>query len=294
MQQIFEFGDTKEQERIMYKTWTEFRNALAMRKFSYRDVDDALNETFLRVFNDMFEVNDQKKRFSKSIKELREMGVYLVRGARLKDDKPVNYDRFMPKGEFINEDNRFSPKGVEWLYLALSDNIDTAEKCTVKECRAESGSHFGICQFEFDSRYDALNLVDLTIANEKGYEDINGGLEIFGQLSMQQAVDMSFRIGRPVKLDEGKIKEVIKAWATNLYAKIMASCIFEPVATMDKELMYAPFQCLAYYFLKCGFSGIIYESTVFPEAKDIVLFDKKYAKPFGDIKYQVVSLDSNI
>lgn len=289
MQQMFEFGDTKKQEQIMYKTWAEFRNALATRKFSYCDIDDALNETYLHVFNDMFEVNGQKKRFTKSIKELREMGIHLARGARLKDDKPVDYDRFIPKSEFISEDNRFSPKGVEWLYLAVSDNVDTAEMCTVKECKAESGSYFGICQFGFESRYDDLKLVDLTIANDKGYEDINGGLELFGQLLRQQAVDMSLKIGRPVKLNEEKIKEVIKAWATNLYAKMMSSCIFEPVATTDKELMYAPFQCLAYYFLKCGFSGIIYESTVFPEAKDIVLFDKKYAKPIGDIKYQVVS-----
>ena len=67
MQQMFEFGDTKKQEQIMYKTWAEFRNALATRKFSYCDIDDALNETYLHVFNDMFEVNGQKKRFTKSI-----------------------------------------------------------------------------------------------------------------------------------------------------------------------------------------------------------------------------------
>lgn len=46
------------------------------------------------------------------------------RGAKLKALETVSYDRFMPKAEFINEDNRFSPVGVEWLYLAwVSDKI---------------------------------------------------------------------------------------------------------------------------------------------------------------------------
>ena len=52
----------------------------------------------------------------------------------------------------------------------------------------------------------------------------------------------------------------------------------------DKELMYSPFQCMAQYFLSLGYEGIVYSSTVFPEGKNVVLFDKEAAIPFGKIR----------
>lgn len=53
---------------------------------------------------------------------------------------------------------------------------------------------------------------------------------------------------------------------------------------IHRNLMYAPFQCIAQYFLDKGYSGIKYKSTVCESTKDIVLFDKTYAHPVGDIK----------
>lgn len=40
------------------------------------------------------------------------------RGTILGEDENPDFERFIPKTEFIKEDNRFSPSGVEWLYLA--------------------------------------------------------------------------------------------------------------------------------------------------------------------------------
>ena len=48
------------------------------------------------------------------------------------------YERFIPKKEFIKNDNRFSPPGVEWLYLALGNESDI-HQCAQAECRAHVG-----------------------------------------------------------------------------------------------------------------------------------------------------------
>ena len=41
---------------------------------------------------------------------------------------------------------------------------------------------------------------------------------------------------------------------------------------------------MAQYFLSLGYVGIVYSSTVFPEGKNVVLFDKDAAFPVGKIK----------
>lgn len=288
MDRMFDFGDAKSHEETLYRTWSEFRDALASGKFKYNDIDLALKENFLHVFNDMFEINGQKKWYAKTFDLVQKEGWILARGAKLKDSNPVDYDRFSPKSEFIKEDNRFSPKGVEWLYIAMGETEDIAETCTMKECKVTSGKYFGICRYEFDGTYADRKLVDLTIVDDCTYADINSFLEEFGQVYAKVAVEKSIHLGRPVQLEENIIKGVIERWAISYYTKLLATRIFEPVDVADKELMYAPFHCLAYYFMKLGFDGIIYSSTVYPEAKDIVLFDKKYAMPIGDIKYQVI------
>ena len=107
---------------------------------------------------------------------------YLARGTKLKAMETVSYDRFLPKAEFINEDNRFSPVGVEWLYLAWSNDKNLADKCTIKECRASTGNRFGICSFEINSAYKDKKIIDLTLADEMTYEDINSQLENSGKV----------------------------------------------------------------------------------------------------------------
>ncbi len=41
-----------------------------------------------------------------------------------------------------------------------------------------------------------------------------------------------------------------------------------------------------------NYDGIIYESTVCPIAKNIVLFNKEYAKPFGDVQDYIIPSQS--
>lgn len=68
------------------------------------------------------------------------------------------------------------------------------------------------------------------------------------------------------------------------YALLLSEQIFLPLTTEDRDIIYAPFQCMAEYFLQKGYIGIVYSSTVFPDGKNIVLFDKNAAIPYGEIK----------
>ena len=167
---LFDFGDIKKSEITIKNTWNEFRVALANKTFKYDEVDSALTTTFLKVFDDLFA--NCCVRLERSLDIFQTDG-YLARGAKLKALETVSYDRFMPKAEFINEDNRFSPVGVEWLYLAWASDKNLAEQCTIKECRASTGNRFGICLFEINSAYKDEKIIDLTLADEMTYEDIN-------------------------------------------------------------------------------------------------------------------------
>ena len=71
--------------------------------------------------------------------------------------------------------------------------------------------------------------------------------------------------------------------------KLLSEQIFLPLDNSDdKKLLYAPFQCLAQYFISKGFGGIIYKSTMLPGGKNIVFFDKACADPVGDILIEKV------
>ena len=98
---------------------------------------------------------------------------------------------------------------------------------------------------------------------------------------------MSFdklNINFATNLKQSNLEYETKKWITFTYAKLMSENIFLPLETDDKELIYAPFQCLAQYFISKGYSGIIYKSTVCNGGKNIVLFDKLLASPTGKIK----------
>jgi hypothetical protein len=71
------------------------------------------------VFDDLFQ---HCHRFlEKRADEILNTNTRVVRAARIKHGAPAPaYDRFIPKAEFITEGNRFSPQGVEWLYLAFA------------------------------------------------------------------------------------------------------------------------------------------------------------------------------
>lgn len=284
---LFEFSDIFKSEETIQRTWEDFRSALAKGVFSYNELDAAKeNSTFLKVLDNLF--SHYHPFFDASAESILSYSTTLIRAGRLcSTDPDPTYSRFIPNKDYISKHNRFSPPGVEWLYLAIGDPC-VAENCALKECRAVAGELFGMCQFKLNKKYSEKMLVDLTIAEDMLYEDINKQLEKSADeirnREVKKAVDGILRKGYAKTPDVSDIKEKFTRWAAYTYASLLSKQIFVPVETEDKELMYSPFQCMAQYFFSLGYEGIVYSSTVFPEGKNVVLFDKNAATPIGQIK----------
>lgn len=284
---IFDFSDISKSKETIQKTWDDFRSALATGVFSYCELDAAkANTTFLRVFDDRF--SHCHRFFDASAESILSFPTTLMRAGRLRSADPEpTYSRFIPNKDYITKHNRFSPPGVEWLYLAIGDSC-VAENCALKECRAVEGELFGLCQFKLNEEYSEKTLVDLTIAEDVLYEDLNGQLENSADeirtREVKKAAKGILRKGYAKAPDVSDIKEAFTKWAAYTYTRLLSKQIFVPVETENKELIYSPFQCMAQYFLSLGYEGIVYSSTVFPEGKNVVLFDKDAAYPIGEIK----------
>lgn len=288
----------KKSEQTMRNTWADFREAIARKDFEFDDTDSALKVVFLKQFNDWFQgiaKQEMSKSFSACFKNK-----LAGRGTVIKpcesSDTP-NYDRFMPKAEFIKGDNRFSPAGVEWLYLAIGTSEKIIKECAEKECRAKAGERFGFCEFKLAEDARDLKLVDLTIANNMTYDKINNELRKVYEDAHKKAMKLVNKYGNSLYghykynelLNNEEAKPDIAKWILFMYAKMLSENIFVPIENDDKKIIYAPFQTLAMYFIKEGFNGIVYSSTVCPTAKNVVLFDKKYAMPYGKVADYIIS-----
>jgi hypothetical protein len=298
VKQIFNFSENEKNEKIIRETWDSFRYDLANKFFRYDDIDAALDTVFLKVFNDIF--SHGYKWLEKELWEVLNSSTDIVRAAHIKDGAPTpNYDRFIPNAKFITSHNRFSPPGVEWLYLAIGTNskhgteLSIAEKCALKECRASIGDHYALCCFRLNDDYKKKNIVDLTIVMDSNYREINNALEQHGVQTYKREVLRGIASGLTTEIvkkpDAKDLIHVIYKWAVYTYACLLTEQIFLPLTTEDREIMYSPFQCMAQYFLSKGYAGIVYSSTVFPAGKNLVLFDKQAAEPYNPIKEITIS-----
>lgn len=192
MGQIFDFGKIEKNEEAIKKTWVEFRAALAKGEISFDDVSKAKNYTFLKVYDDLFHQHSGIDHKTITIKDLD--GLLVGRGTILGEKEVPDYERFIPKSEFIKKDNRFSPPGVEWLYLALGNETDIHE-CSQAECRAKKGSRFGFCHFSFKDRFLDLKLVNLAIADNISYAELNSRLDEYGQKQLKKGKKVTKALG---------------------------------------------------------------------------------------------------
>ncbi|HIT89295.1 MAG TPA: RES domain-containing protein [Candidatus Merdenecus merdavium] len=252
------------------------------------NIEKAKKCTFLKVYDDLFNQHSGIEHKTVKIKELK--SCLIGRGTILGDSESPNYERFIPKKEFIKADNRFSPLGIEWLYLAIGSEDDIHE-CTQKECRAECGQRFGFCHFEFDSSKDDLKLVDLTIADDISYTKLNSQLEDFVQSELKKGIKLEKKLGFAPKyaVNRERFEQLFTVWVAYTYTKLLSEQIFVSLDdTEDKSVMYAPFQTMAQYYISLGYSGIVFCSTVCNVGKNIVLFDKTIAKPVGVIEHYIL------
>ena len=237
-----------------------------------------------KSYDDLFYQHSGIKENTITIGELKSN--VIGRGSILNKEEIPNYERFLPKEEFINEDNRFSPSGVEWLYLVIG-NEKKIRKCAELECRAKNGDRFGFCHFKFDIEYEDCNLVDLTIADDISYMELNRCLKEYEQKNYKRCAKIKRELGCvPIThRNSEEIKEVFTRWCVYTYSKLLSEQIFVPLEKCDKKShIYAPFQTMAQYYRSLGYSGIIYSSTVCSSGKNIVLFDKNIAYPIDIIE----------
>ena len=289
MRNIFDFSGIEKSEQSIRKTWNDFRECLANGQFTYNEVEKAKKQTFLKVYNDLFHKHSGIDHKTIAIKCLK--GKLMGRGTILKNDEIVDYERFLPKEEYIKEDNRFSPPHVEWLYLTIGDDNDIHE-CAQAECRVEKGNRFGFCHFQFCAKYDEYKLVNLTIADNVSYAELNAALEEYGQAQVKKGIKIAKALGFVPKINTNKkeFEEIFIRWCVYTYTKLLSEQIFKPLNVCDnKTIAYAPFQTMAQYYISLGYSGIVYSSTVCPVGKNIVMFDKHMAYPVGTIEDYTIS-----
>ncbi len=277
-------------EKIMKDTWIEFRNAVSSSSYCYDKIENALELKFLNRFDEMFR-NVGRDRLPVSLSHC--FNDYIVgRGAVLDSDEKLSYSRFIPNKKYIKDDNRFSPPGIEWLYLAIGKTNNLVIKCSERECKAKNNDRFGFCNFELLSQYEDLEIIDLTIADNKSYDTINNILyseyERVYDKRIKNILKNGYGLSKFMSNENDISSSEIEKWFLLTYCKMMSEKIFEPVKISNKKEEYKPFQILAKYFEEQGYVGIKYKSTVCEKANNIVLFNKDYAKPFGDI------LDYNI
>ena len=289
MGQIFDFSEIEKSEKTIRKTCSEFRDALAKGLFTFDEVEKAKSYTFLKVYDDLFHQHSGIDHKTIKIKDVER---FLVgRGTILGEKEVPDYERFIPKKGFIKKDNRFSPPGVEWLYLALGNESDI-HQCAQAECRAHVGDEFGFCHFALEKAYGDIKIVDLTIADDKSYEQLNHMLESYGNAQVKKGVKIAKILGRvpQYSVNKTEFKRIFTEWAVYTYSKLLSEQIFEAIDdSADKGIMYALFQTMTQYYISLGYSGIIYGSTVSEVGRNIVLFDKKIAEPCGTIERYKIS-----
>ena len=288
MSKFISFGDIGNNKNAIKNTWNEFRDSLMNKEFSYNDTEKAKETTFLRVFNDLFSTNHG---ICHLIKDISDINFVMGRGSILNETEEAVCDRFLPKAQFIKSPNRFSPVGVEWLYLALEDTVKAID-IAKQEIHVSSGKRFGFCYFEFEKNSQNGKIVDLTIADDYEYDDFNDALESYIQKIFQQEKTKAILLRKLPRRNEivnqKEFEKVFLQWGVNTYCKLLSEEIFMPIDTDDKDIEYAPFQTLAQYFLTLGFCGIIYKSTVCKGGKNLVLFDKNLAHPTGTIVDEII------
>lgn len=282
MAYFFDFSNRENVESTMKKTWDDFRATFACGDLQYDEVDKAKKITFLKVYDDLFCNHSGINYLTKS---LRDINTYSIgRGAKLKLDENVDYERFIPKKEYITDYNRFSPPGVEWLYLTLGSR-DSVQNTAKREIGILSKERFGFCYFSLDKSFGEKKIVDLAVAERVEFTDLNSVLENYGQYCLQEGIKKALRTGKitDAEIDRDKFTELLTQWVVYTYSKLLSEQIFLPVETNDKKLEYTPFQAMAKYFMSLDYDGIIYGSTVCPDGKNIVLFNKNMAHPVGAI-----------
>lgn len=255
--------------KVLREIWEDFRQQTVAGEYNSEQLARAKEHNFLKALDDVLHYKDNISSLTIDFRTLRLCYIF-CRATKLKlDENNIPLTRFLPMSEYIEDHNRFSPKGVEYLYLgckfiALGKKYEDVEKLCLKEIDSKIGDRIGICRFEIPESLfgksvysDHYKVIDLSLFDSYSFDEI------------ENEVKTSYS------------KDSLNKALFKLYMKLLSSEMFKKVENVRKEVEYAPFHCLSYYFKSLGFHGIIYKSRVHEDitVKNIVLFDKNYANP---------------
>ena len=266
--------------------WEKFREDLGKGKFKFNDTNEAMKYPFLKLLNMFIQLKMNREITLEEIKKY----YILCRATKINKDEDIDkisYDRFLPKEEYIQNHNRFSPKGVEYLYLACDLNFyvyyTTVEKISIKEIRAKNKDIVGLCKFEINENSigDNDKIIDLSFVDSKSFQDI---INEYSQDVKKRILKYLEKESISDKIFDGVFIRPV----SEIYFKILSSELFKPIENCEKKNQYAPFHCMAYYFNELGYVGIKYKSTVWngETGSNIVLFNKNKAIP---IEYKIIN-----
>ena len=227
------------------ETWNELRYQLVNKEFFYNDDNLERKSRFLSVLNQLLEYENISESVTVDLRYFAKSKVFL-RAVKIRSGETVTLSRFIPDASKMKSANRFSPKGTEWLYLGFDRYISDAKKCCFSEIRANVTDNVKYCVFKYIG--ENVKIIDLTIADKMEWDEISHKQKTKAELAVTH-------------------------FLLETYCKLLSR---------DKEMEYAPFQCIAQYFKQKGYCGIIYKSTVCKYGKNLVVFDKNIFSP-GEI-----------
>jgi len=266
--------------------------------------DTALEKNFLEVFDDIHEscISKYESIFVKRLGDLKN----LYRAQRGKHFD--NYERMIPKEEYVKNKNRWNPEGVAFIYLGLDEEvkqydevINFIEKTCFEELRLKKDEYVSICKFKpvksegkiinlcyEDISYDEIDRKSEEFMNMITKVEIK---EILTNKKYHEEIRSSMKKEEVIKkiiekeINEKQIRSIIRKeteiYLANLIMKSIDEAVFLPVDTEeDPELKaYVPFHYLANYLISKGYSGILYRSTrmnkIGLKGKNLVLFNKE-------------------
>jgi hypothetical protein len=266
--------------------------------------DNVMEKNFLEVFDDIHEscISKYESIFVKRLGDLKN----LYRAQRGKHFD--NYERMIPKEEYVKNKNRWNPEGVAFIYLGLDEEvkqydevINFIEKTCFEELRLKKDEYVSICKFKpvksegkiinlcyEDISYDEIDRKSEEFMNMITKVEIN---EILTNKKYHEEIRSSMKKEEVIKkiiekeINEKQIRSIIRKeteiYLANLIMKSIDEAVFLPVDTEeDPELKaYVPFHYLANYLISKGYSGILYRSTrmnkIGLKGKNLVLFNKE-------------------
>ncbi len=88
-------------------------------------------------------------------------------------------------------------------------------------------------------------MVDLTIADDISYTELNLSIEKYGQTQVKKRVKIAKALDNVPRMstNEKEFKELFTRWAVYTHTKLLSEQIFVPLDMSDtKVIMYAPFK----------------------------------------------------